>query len=157
MLVKELQDEPITERTVRFSLEVRNPDGRQDRRDVDVMLREADASVSRFCPTRGKHRPAAMPGCASERPLPLRSGQSRPFRRFMARPGNHVTAFDAVKFVKVENGVETEDVTVLDNLDPECTLFGDWEPVAKEGEVSRNGEPPKKKYEQDLHVVGTPP
>ena len=156
MLVKELQDEHITERTVRFSLEVRDPDGRQDRRDVDVMLREADASVSRFLLDQ---RQTSTGGDAwvriGETPFHFEADNPDHFVRFMARPGNHVTAFDAVKFVKVENGVETEDVTVLDNLDPECTLFGDWEPVAKEGEVSRNGEPPKKKYEQDLHVVGS--
>ena len=43
---------------------------------------------------------------------------------------------------------------VLDNLDPECTLSGEWEPVEKEGERSRAGGP-KRKYEMDLHVMGS--
>ena len=154
-LVAELQSEPSTKRTVRFALEVRDPDGRQERRDIDVTLRQADASVSRFLLDQTKAAPLDDPWTRiGDKPFHFEADNPVHLVRLLARPGNHVTAFDAMKFVRVENGAETSDAVVLDNLDPECTLFGEWEPIEKQGEITRV-EKAKQKYEQDLHVVGS--
>ena len=154
-LVAELQSQPPTKRTVRFALEVRDPDGREDRRDMEVTLREADASVSRFVVDQTQAASSDNPWVrVGDKPFHFEADNPDHFVRFVARPGNHVTAFDAMKFVKVGNDTETSEVVVLDNLDPECTLFGEWEPIEKEGEITRS-EKAKKKYEEDLHVVGS--
>ncbi len=154
-LVRQLQRVPAKERTVRFSLEVRNEDGLRDSRQVDAIIREVNASVARFL--LDQSRPAIDGGPwvrVGDSPFRFESGNPNHFVRLVARPGNHVTAFDAVKLVKVIKESESNESIVLDNLDPECILTGEWEPVEKEGERSRAG-PPKKKYEQALHVVGT--
>ena len=154
-LVRELQRQPVTERVVRFTLEVRDSDGRSDRQEADVLVRTGSEEISRFqldqsrTGTEGDNW--VRLGTA---PFRFKRGSPDQFVRVIARPGNRVTAFDAVKLARVENGAEDPAGIVLDNLDPECTLTGDWEPVEKEGERSRAG-PPKKKYEQDLHVVGS--
>ena len=154
-LVRRLQRLPSLERTVRFSLEVTDAEGRRDRRDLDVRLRDTDAKVSRFRVDQTKPprdgNPWVRIGTA---PFRFEAANPDHFVRLVARPGNHVTAFDAVKLVRVDRGVESSAAVILDNLDPECILSGDWEPIAKEGERSRAGGP-KRKYERDLHVVGS--
>jgi hypothetical protein len=159
-LVAELQGQASTKRKVRFALEVRDPQGREDRRDIDVTLRNSDASVSRFL--LDQTQAASIDDPSADNPWKRVGDKSFRFEannpdhlvRLIARPGNHVTAFDAMKFVRVENGAETTDAVVLDNLDPECTIFGEWEPIEKEGEITRVEEA-KQKYEQDLYVVGS--
>lgn len=154
-LVRRLQRLPATRRSVRFSLEVWNEDGLRDSRRADVVIREVDANVARF--PLNQSRPATDGGNwvrIGKSPFRFESGNPEHFIRVVARPGNHVTAFDAVRLVRVVGGSESEESIVLDNLDPECVLTGEWEPVEKDGERSRAG-PPKKKYGQELHVVGT--
>ena len=120
-----------------------------------MTLREADASVSRFVVDQTQAASSDNPWVrVGDKPFHFEADNPDHFVRFVARPGNHVTAFDAMKFVKVGNDTETREVVVLDNLDPECTLFGEWEPIEKEGEITRS-EKAKKKYEEDLHVVGS--
>ena len=154
-LVRRLQRVPAAQRTVRFSLEVWNEHGLRDIRHADAMIREVDASVAKFL--LDQSRPAPGDGNwvrIGNSPFRFESGNPEHLVRVVARPGNRATAFDAVKFVRVVNGSESNESVVLDNLDPECILTGEWEPVEKDGERSRAG-PPKKKYEQELHVVGT--
>ena len=154
-LVRQLQRLPATERTVRFSLEVSTKDGLRDIRHADALVRKSGASVARF--RLDQSRPAPAGGNwvrIGDVPFRFESANPEHFVRVVARPGNHVTAFDAVKLTRVINGSESNTSIVLDNLDPECILTGEWEPVEKDGERSRAG-PPKKKYEQELHVVGT--
>jgi hypothetical protein len=153
-LVAELQSSLPTKRTVRFAIEVRDPDGRQDRRDIDLTLRQADASVSRFLLDQTQETGDDPWVRIAKKPFQFEADNPDHLVRLVARPGNHITAFDAMKFVRVENGKETNEAVVLDNLDPECTLFGEWEPIEKEGEITRREEA-KQKYEQDLHVVGS--
>ncbi len=153
-LVRQLQALAEIQRRVRFTMRVEDTEGRHDRHDVDVTLRAANASVSRYSIDQSKAASAGPWVRVGDRPFPFESANPDHFVRLVARPGNHVTAFDAVRFVKVERGVETSAAVVLDNLDPECTLSGEWEPVAKDGERSRSGEP-KKKYAMDLQVFGS--
>ena len=154
-LVRRLQRQPVSERTVRLSLDVEDSQGRQDRQHIDVLVRAARASVAQFrldqsrTPTDG-----ASWVRVGDAPFSFEKGNPDHFVRVVARPGNHVTAFDAVKLAPVMQGVEADEGIVLDNLDPECILTGEWEPIEKEGERSRAG-PPKKKYQQDLRVVGS--
>ena len=154
-LVRQLQGVPATERTVRFSLEVWTEDGHRDIRHADAVIRETGASVTRFLLDQSRPAPAGGNWVRiGDSPFRFESGNPEHFVRVLARPGNHVTAFDGIKLVRVINGSESLEPIVLDNLDPECILAGEWEPVEKDGERSRAG-PPKKKYEQELHVVGT--
>ena len=153
-LVRELQGMREERRKARFTLTVRDSQGRQDRRQVDVTLRAAKASVSRYVLDQAQPETADTWVRVGQAPFRFEAGNPDHFVRLVARPGNHVTAFDAVKLVPVQSGTETAGAVVLDNLDPECTLAGDWEPVEKDGERSRAGEP-KKKYELDLHVFGS--
>ena len=154
-LVAGLQSQAPPKRTMSFALEVRDPDGRQARREIEVTLREADASVSRFVVDQTQAQPPGSPWLrVGGKPFRFEAGNPDHLVRLLARPGNHITAFDAVKFVRVEGAVEAEEEIVLDNLDPECTIFGEWEPIEKEGEITRVQEA-KQKYEQDLHVVGS--
>ena len=154
-LVRNLQQLPVAERTVRFSLEVADEHGQRDRKEIDIKLRPSKARVTRIAldQTRVSERedPWVRIGNA---PFRFESANADHFVRLVARPGNHVTAFDAVKLVPVKKGAEVAEPIVLDNLAPECVLSGEWEPVAKEGERSRAGGP-KKKYEQELHVIGS--
>ena len=154
-LVGRLQGMPARERTVRFSLSARDKHGRRDEKVVDVRLRTTGASVSRFWLDRDD---SMTPGNDPWRrigdgPFHFSPHDEEHFVRFVSRPGNHVNAFDAIKLVRVENGRETDEQVILDNLDQECTLIGEWIPVRKEGEITRK-EDLKKKYEQDLRVIG---
>ena len=153
-LVRELQGRSDSHRTVRFSMSVEDTDGRHARRDVDVRLRASNASVSRYFVDQTQVPTDDAWVRVGDAPFRFEAANHDHFVRLVARPGNHVTAFDALKLVKVEGGTETSVSVVVDNLDPECTLSGEWEPVEKEGERSRAGDP-KKKYEMDLHVVGS--
>ena len=153
-LVRDLQTRAEDRRAVRFTLDVKDPSGRRDRKQVDVALKTAEASVSRYLidqTTEPNDGPWVRVG---DRPFRFESENPDHIVRVVARPGNHVTVFDAVRFVHVRDGIETSQSVVLDNLDPECTFSGEWEPVSKDGERSRAGAP-KKKYEIDLHVIGT--
>ena len=154
LLVRQLQGRPERRRKVRFTLAVEDPDGRKDRRQVDVTLRASSASVSRQLMDQSE--PPGSDGWVrvGDRPYRFEAANRDHFVRVVARPGNHVTAFDAVKLVRVGDGTGKNQSVVLDNLDPECTFEGEWEPVAKDGERSRAGEP-KRKYEFALNVVGT--
>lgn len=154
-LVRNLQQLPVAERTVRFALEVADEQGRRDRKEIDIKLRSSEARVTRIAldQTRASEGPDPWVRLG-ESPFRFESANADHFVRLVARPGNHVTAFDAVKFVPVKEGTESGEPIVLDNLDPECVLSGEWEPIAKEGERSRAGDP-KKKYEQELHVIGS--
>ncbi len=153
-LVRELQGRKDTRRTVRFSMSVEDPDGRRARHDVDVRLHATSASVSRHFIDQNRASADQHWVRVGEGPFRFEAANPDHFVRLVARPGNHVTAFDAVRLVKVEGDTETSVSVVLDNLDPECTVSGEWEPVEKEGERSRAGDP-KKKYDMDLHVVGS--
>ena len=154
-LVRELQRQPATERVVRFALEVRDSEGRSDRQEVDALVRTGSENVSRFRLDQSRSVTASDNWVRiGSAPFRFEKGNADQFVRVIARPGNRVTAFDAVKLASVQNGAEDPAGIVLDNLDPECVLTGDWEPVEREGERSRAG-PPKKKYELDLHVVGS--
>lgn len=153
-LVRELQDRPEDRRTVRFALTVEDPAGRRDRRQIDVTLSAARAAVARYLIDQSAEPAGDSWVRVGGRPFRFEAANPDHFVRLVARPGNGITVFDAVKFVRVQDGVETSQSTVLDNLDPECTLSGGWEPVAKDGERSRAGKP-KKKYEIDLDVVGS--
>ena len=154
-LVRQLQRRPETERIVRFSLDVRDNKGRGDNRQVNATVREVSASVARFLFDQSR---TAIDGHhwvrVGNSSFRFEMGNPDHFVRVVARPGNHVTAFDAVKLVRVVRGTESGEAIILDNLDPECILAGEWSPVEKEGERSRAG-PPKKKYKQELHVVGS--
>ena len=152
-LVRELQARAEERRIVRFTLNVEDPDGRRDRRQVDVTLDAAKASVSRYLIDQTSESESSPWVRIGDRPFRFEAANPDHLVRLVARPGNHVTVFDAVKFVRVRDGIESSQSVVLDNLDPECTFSGEWEPVAKDGERSRAGEP-KKKYEIDLDVVG---
>ena len=154
-LVEGLQAQPETERTVRFWLEATDANGRSDRRAVDALVGETAASVSRFEIDQNRPAPGDDPWVrVGNTPFRFEKGNPEHFVRVVARPGNHVTAFDAVRLRRVVGDRESGEAIVLDNQDPECVLAGSWEPVEKDGERSRAG-PPKKKYEQDLHVVGS--
>jgi hypothetical protein len=153
-LVQDLQARAEGRRTVRFTLDVKDPDGRRDRRQIDVALESAQALVSRYLVDQTSEAEEGPWVRIGDRPFRFEAANPDHFVRVVARPGNHVTVFDAVRFVRVRDGIESSQSVVLDNLDPECTFSGEWEPVAKDGERSRAG-PPKKKYEIDLHVVGT--
>ncbi len=150
-LVEEVQGQPVAQRTVRFTLNVRDEDGRTDRSTVDAVVRAGSAQVSRFLLDQTLDGDWARIGAA---PFQFDKQDAEQFVRVVARPGNHVTAFDAVQFRRVRDGREVGPPIVLDNLDPECVLTGHWEPVEKDGERSRAG-PPKKKYDLDLSVVGS--
>ncbi len=153
-LVRELQAMRESGRTVRFAMSVTDTDGRRDRKEVDVRLRASRASVSRHLLDQTRvpqGDPWVRVGSA---PFRFEAGNPDHFVRLVARPGNHVTAFDAVKLARVRDGAEAGEAVVLDNLDPECTVSGSWEPVSRDGERSRAGDP-KKKYDLDLHVVGS--
>lgn len=154
-LVRELQLLPVSERKVAFTLEASDPAGRRARQRIDVTLREADAQVSRFLLDQAQ--PAGDAGGwvrVGTEPFRFEAGNPGHFVRLVAKPGNHVTVFDALKLVRMAGGRESAQEVVLDNLDPECVVDGAWEPVAKDGELSRAGGP-KKKYEQPLEVVGS--
>ena len=154
-LVRRLQRLPSTDRKVRFSLEVEDGDGRRDRQEIDVTLRATGATVSRFQLDQTRALGDASSWLrVGNAPFRFEAGNPHHFVRLVARPGNHVTAFDAVKPVRVEDGVESPEAVILDNLDAECLLSSGWEPVAKDGERSRAGDP-KKKYGQNLHVIGS--
>ena len=154
-LVRNLQQMPVDARTVRFALEVADERGRRDKKEIDIELRSTGARVTRIVLDQSRPAAGADPWVRiGESPFRFESDNADHFVRLVARPGNHVTAFDAVKFVPVNGGAETAEPIVLDNLDPECVLSGEWEPIAKEGERSRAGDP-KKKYEQELHVIGS--
>ena len=153
-LVRELQSRVDEHRTVRFSVSVEDADARQARHDVDVGLQASKASVSRFFIDQTREPTEDAWFRVGDGPYRFEAANPDHFVRLVARPGNHVTAFDALKLVKVEGERENALSVVLDNLDPECTLSGEWEPVEKEGERSRAGDP-KKKYDMDLHVVGS--
>ena len=153
-LVRDLQARAEVRRTVRFTLDVEDPSGRRDREQIDVALKGAKASVSRYLIDQTMETDDGPWARIGDRPFRFESADPDHFVRVVARPGNHVTVFDAVRFVRVRDGIESSQSVVLDNLDPECTFSGDWEPVAKDGERSRAGAP-KKKYEIDLHVIGT--
>ena len=153
-LVRELQGRTEDRRIVRFTLNVEDPDGRQDRRHVDVALDSAKASVSRYLIDQTSEPDNSPWVRVGDRPFAFESSNPDHFVRLVARPGNHITVFDAVRFVRVINGIESDQAVVLDNLDPECTFSGEWGPVAKDGERSRAGKP-KKKYDMDLDVVGS--
>lgn len=154
-LVRNLQQLPVAERTVRFSLEVADEQGRGDRKEIDIKLRSSEARVTRIALDQTRASEGADPWVRiGESPFHFESANANHFVRLVARPGNHVTAFDAVKFVPVKEGTEIGEPIVLDNLDSECVLSGGWEPIAKEGERSRAGDP-KKKYERELHVIGS--
>lgn len=153
-LVRDLQGRTEDRRIVRFTLNVEDPDGRQDRRHVDVALDSAKASVSRYLIDQTSEPDNSPWVRVGDRPFAFESSNPDHFVRLVARPGNHITVFDAVRFVRVINGIESDQAVVLDNLDPECTFSGEWEPVAKDGERSRAGKP-KKKYDMDLNVVGS--
>ncbi|MDE0625550.1 MAG: hypothetical protein OXH99_04055 [Bryobacterales bacterium] len=153
-LVRELQRRTDTRRIVRFTMSVEDADGRRARRDVDVSFSAADASVSRHIVDQSR-APAGDPWVrVGNAPFRFESANPDHFVRLAARPGNHVTAFDAVKLVRSGGGEGSPESVVLDNLDPECALSGEWEPVEKEGERSRAGGP-KRKYDMDLHVIGS--
>ena len=153
-LVRDLQARAEDRRTVRFTLDVKDPSGRWDRQQVDVALKAAKASVSRHLIDQVREPDDGPWVRIGDHPFRFESENPEHFVRVVARPGNHVTVFDAVRFVRVRDGIETSQSVVLDNLDPESTFSGEWEPVAKGGERSRAGAP-KKKYEIDLHVIGT--
>ena len=154
-LVRRLQRQPVSERTVRLSLHVEDGQGRQDRQQIDVPVRAGDAAVDRFRLDQSQTPPDGASWVrVGDSPFRFEKGNPDHFVRVLARPGNHVTAFDAVKLARVMRGVESDEGIVLDNLDPECILTGEWEPIEKDGERSRAG-PPKKKYQQDLQVVGS--
>lgn len=153
-LVRELQGRTEDRRIVRFTLNVEDPDGRQDHRHVDVALDSAKASVSRYLIDQTSEPDNSPWVRVGDRPFAFESSNPDHFVRLVARPGNHITVFDAVRFVRVINGIESDQAVVLDNLDPECTFSGEWGPVAKDGERSRAGKP-KKKYDMDLDVVGS--
>ncbi len=153
-LVADLQQRRETNRTVRFTLTARDPDGREDRAQIDVQLRRSGAYVARFLLDQTQEVPEGQPWVQiGAQPFRFEAGNLDHFVRLAGRPGNDVTAFDAVRFVAVENGIETGEEIVLDNVDPECTLEGDWQPIRKDGDMDRNGKI-EKKYDQDLHVVG---
>ncbi len=154
-LVARLQRMPEHERVVRFSLTAEDSRGRRGEQTVDVRLETTGASVSRF---RFERSPSSKAGVDSwlrvgDQPFRFEAGNDEHLMRFVSRPGNHINAFDAFKLVRVEAGKEAEEEIILDNLDPECTLLGEWMPVRKDGDLTR-AEDLKKKYEQDLHVVG---
>ncbi len=153
-LVRDLQARSEDRRTVRFTLSVEDPAGRKDRRRVDVTLRASKAAVSRHLVDQTSQPEGGSWVRIGDRPFRFESANPEHFVRVVARPGSRVTVFDAVRFVRVKDGIETSQSIVLDNLDPECTFSGEWEPVAKDGERSRAGDP-KKKYEIDLDVIGT--
>lgn len=153
-LVRELQARPQASRKVRFTLAVEDAAGRQDTSRVDVTLRSTRASVSRHWIDQGSATAEEPWVRVGDRPFTFRAGRSDHLVRLVARPGNHITVFDAVKLVRVRDGVEDAEALVLDNLDPECTLSEPWTPVAKQGELSRAGGP-KKKYDEDLGVFGS--
>ncbi len=153
-LVRDLQGRTEDRRIVRFTLNVEDPDGRRDRRQVDVALDSAKASVSRYLIDQTSEPDNSPWVRVGDLPFAFESSNPDHLVRLVARPGNHITVFDAVRFVRVLNGIESDQAVVLDNLDPECTFSGEWEPVAKDGERSRAGEP-KKKYDMDLDVVGS--
>lgn len=154
-LVRNLQQLPVDERTVRFALEVGDEHGRRDKQEIDIELRPSEASVTRISLDQSRPSEGAYPWVRiGEAPFRFESDNADHFVRLVARPGNHVTVFDAVKFVPVQGGIEIAEPIILDNLDSECVLSGEWEPIAKEGERSRAGDP-KKKYEQELHVIGS--
>lgn len=152
--VRDLQGRAEGRRIVRFTLNVEDPDGRRDRRQVDVALDSAKASVSRYLIDQTSEPDDSPWVRVGDRPFAFESSNPDHLVRLVARPGNHITVFDAVRFVRVLNGIESDESVVLDNLDPECTFSGEWEPVARDGERSRAGEP-KKKYDMDLDVVGS--
>ena len=153
-LVQELQARADAQRTVRFTMTVEDADSRQARRHVDVTLRAANASVSRYFLDQSRVPSGDSWVRVGDGPFRLESANPDHFVRLVARPGNHVTVFDAVRFARVEGGIETGESVVLDNLDPECTLSGEWEPVEKEGERSRAGDP-KKKYKVEMDIFGS--
>ena len=154
-LVRNLQQLPVNERTVRFSLEVADEHGRRDRKEIDIKLRRSKASVTRIALDQTRVPEGTDPWVRiGNAPFRFEAANAEHFVRLVARPGNHVTAFDAVKLVPVGPDGEIAKPIVLDNLAPECVLDGEWEPIAKEGERSRAGGP-KKKYEQELHVIGS--
>ena len=153
-LVRDLQARAEDRRAVRFTLDVKDPGGRRDTQQVDVALKAAKASVSRYLIDQTTGQDDGPWVRIGDRPFRFESANPDHFVRLVARPGNHVTVFDAARFVRVRDGNESSQSVVLDNLDPECTFSGEWEPVAKDGERSRAGDP-KKKYELDLDVIGT--
>lgn len=154
-LVRDLQQLPVDARTVRFALEVTDEQGRRDQKEIDVELRSSGARVTRIALDQARASDDQDPWVRiSASAFRFESDNGDHFVRLLARPGNHVTAFDAVKFAPVKEGREIGEPIILDNLDPECVLSGEWEPVAKEGERSRAGEP-KKKYAQELQVIGS--
>lgn len=153
-LVRELQRRVDASRTVRFSMSVEDADGREDRRDLDVTLKASSASVSRHFVNQSRP-PAGDPWVqVGNRPFRFSAANPDHIVRLVARPGDHITAFDAVRLVRAGGGKGTPESVVLDNLDPECTFTGEWEPVERDGERSRAGAP-KRKYDMDLHVVGS--
>ena len=153
-LVRELQGRPLDRRIVRFRLDVADAEDRSASREIDVTLRAARASVSRHLVNQAS-APEGEPWVRiSDRPFPFRAGDPDHLVRIVARPGNHVTVFDAVRFVRVRDGAETGEALIRDNLDPQSTFSGQWRPIAKEGELSRAGGA-KKKYESDIGVIGS--
>lgn len=154
-LVERVQDIQQDERIVSFSLEVTDPAGRAHSKTVDARVRAGATAVRRFQFDQAKpQEDESRWHPVGNAPFRFEAGNPAHFVRVVAHPGNHVTAFDAIRLAKVVDGTETADAIVLDNLDPECTFTGTWTPVEKDGERSRAG-PAKKKYEQDLHVVGS--
>lgn len=154
-LVRNLQKLPVAERTVRLTLDVADERERRSRKSIDVNLRPSEAKVTRIPIDQTRVSQGEDPWMRiGESPFRFKAANADHFIRLVARPGNHVTAFDAVKLVPVQQGSEVAEPIVLDNLDAECVLSGEWEPIAKEGERSRAGGP-KKKYEQALHVIGS--
>lgn len=154
-LVRNLQGLPVEGRTVRFTLDVADERERRGSKSIDVKLRPSEAKVTRIPIDQTRVSEGTAPWMRiGESPFRFKAANVDHFIRLVARPGNHVTAFDAVKLVPVQRGSEVAEPIILDNLDAECVLSGDWEPIAKEGERSRAGGP-KKKYEQSLHVIGS--
>ena len=154
-LVAGIQQTPVADRQVRFTLKVRDAEGLEDSATVDVNLLKTRALVSRYQIDQSGD---AGPGGRTW----VRVGDG-PFRfakddrthkvRLVDVPGNHVTVFDALKLVRVRNGVETGEEILIDNSDPECDAFGDWRAIPKAGAVQLGGKVVKK-YEIPLSVNG---
>ena len=156
-VVDSVQKQTTKERLVRFSLDLRDEDGLEDHADLDVMLRKSDAHVSRFIIDETQTVPEENSWVrVGSHSFHFEANNPEHLLRLVDVPGNHVTAFDAVKLVLVENGKETTEV-IIDNSDAECTTYGDWRAIPKNGDFGRQGANYvnfRKKYDIPLSIVG---
>jgi len=154
-LVDAVQKQPAKERVIRLSLTVRDEaEGLEDQATAEITLQSSKAQVSRYMINQAKETPSEKAWVrAGTHPFRFQKDNAQHLIRVVDVPGDHVTLFDAVKLVRVENGKETSDEVIIDNADAECTFLGDWRSVLKKGDAGR-GTKAVKKYDAPIFVVG---